>query len=290
MRAGVETEEQLRACIDAPELSLIYIDTGYFAPEMWREKAEAVRKSGKLCAARFPHIFRKEADRLFTENIEELSAFDAFLLRSFEELGFIYERLHKEGRHIPPLIFDHSMYSFNLEALRAAAGLGADTITLPLELNMRELKYLCSKYRIYKEKKEAETKQAPGIELTVYGRIPMMVTAQCVKKTKAGCDKKPCVLYLKDRKNELMPVKNCCSFCYNTVLNSKPTVIYDMKDEIEELAPDFMRLEFTVEDYKDTARIISEAAKIWSSTGKDIEKRSGRAGDFTRGHFKRGVE
>lgn len=283
----METEEQLRACIDAPELSLIYIDTGYFAPEKWREYAGAVRKSGKLCGARFPHIFRKEADRLFKDNIEELSDFDAFLLRSFEEVGFIYENFRKEGRHIPTLIFDHSMYSFNLESLRSASGLGADTVTLPLELNLRELKYLCEKYRIYRESHEQES--VPGLELTVYGRIPMMVTAQCVKKTTSGCDKKPCLLYLRDRKNELMPVKNCCSFCYNTVLNSKPTVIYDLKDEIESLSPDFLRLEFTVEGFRETAAIISEAAEIWKGPGRGRTAATG-AGGFTRGHFKRGVE
>ena len=76
--------------------------------------------------------------------------------------------------------------------------------TAPLELNSREL----------------EEKGICGEELMVYGNIPMMVTAQCLKKTLEGCTGRPELLWMKDRKGKEFPVKNHCRFCYNTIYNS----------------------------------------------------------------------
>ncbi len=279
LRAGVETKEQLRACLDTPELSLIYIDTGHFKPDIWESCIESCRSVGKRCGARFPHIFRQEAEGLFEANREKLLKFDLFLLRTLEELGYVREKFKDEGERIPPLVFDYTIYAFNRESLELISGLKADTITLPLELNFRELKGLLSDRRIF-EGEEGEDKL--NTELTVYGRIPMMVTAQCIKKTVSGCDKKESILYLKDRTGSMMPVKNCCSCCYNTVYNSKPTMIYDLRKEIEALSPDFLRLEFTTESYEETLSILRDAVK-------DISELK-RGKEYTGGHFKRGVE
>ena len=69
--------------------------------------------------------------------------------------------------------------------------LGASELTWPVELNSRELGRL----------------PVPG-ELVVYGRLPMMVSAQCIHKGTEQCDKKPEILVLKDRKGAQFPVKN----------------------------------------------------------------------------------
>ena len=74
----------------------------------------------------------------------------------------------------------------------------------------------------------------------------------------------------------------CCSCCYNTVYNSKPTMIYDLRKEIEALSPDFLRLEFTTESYEETLSILRDAVK-------DISELK-RGKEYTGGHFKRGVE
>ena len=72
-----------------------------------------------------------------------------------------------------------------------------------------------------------------GNEMVAYGKIPMMVSAQCLKKTTKGCDHKKEVLVLKDRKNSEMQVKTHCDFCYNTILNSKPLSVIGMEKEIK---------------------------------------------------------
>ena len=54
------------------------------------------------------------------------------------------------------------------------ADLNMKEYTLPYELNASELKSVCGK----------------GSELIVYGRAPLMVSKQCVRKTYGKCDKK----------------------------------------------------------------------------------------------------
>ena len=58
--------------------------------------------------------------------------------------------------------------------------------TAPLELNSRELREL----------------DIRNGELLVYGRIPVMVSAQCIERTTSGCSKKPGVRVLQDRRDE----------------------------------------------------------------------------------------
>lgn len=137
--------------------------------------------------------------------------------------------------------------------------------TLPLELNRRELAALCHA--------DGNTPH----ELVVYGRAPMMVSAQCVRKTAKSCDRKRCVMYLRDRKGMQLPVKNNCTFCYNTILNAQPTVLLDLPDELSTVGADCLRLEFTTESGTEVKEILS---------GRRIFKNNA----FTRGHFHRGVE
>ena len=68
-------------------------------------------------------------------------------------------------------------------------------------------------------------------ELIVYGYLPMMVSAQCVKKTMEGCTGRPEVLYLRDRKGKAFPVKNQCRFCFNTIYNESPLSLLGLSGE-----------------------------------------------------------
>ena len=112
-----------------------------------------------------------------------------------------------------------------------------------------------------------------GKELVVYGRVPMMVTAQCIRRTSLRCDKRMCTMKLKDRTGAFLPVKNNCTFCYNTIYNSVPTVLYDWTDEIFKIGPASVRYEFTVETGEELKNVI-----------RGMVPKS-----FTRGHFRKGV-
>ena len=147
---------------------------------------------------------------------------------------------------------------------------GAARLTLPVELNYQELKAIGCR----------------GKELVVSGRLPMMVTAQCLKKTGPGCDRRPGILYLRDRKGQEMPVKNSCMFCCNTILNSAPLSLCREASRIRELGPASVRVLLTTENGRESRRVIRAAADAFilgRDTGEPYEV-------FTRGHMKRGVE
>ena len=150
--------------------------------------------------------------------------------------------------------------------------MGAKRITLPLELTNKELMEI--------------SRTDPPSDLVVYGRLPMMVSAQCIKKTTSGCDKRREAINMKDRTGKLLPVKNHCRFCYNTIYNPSPLLLFDCKNEISALKPDGLRMKFTIETEEETIRIL----KAFLEEGKKKEVLPVLLKDFTRGHFRRGVE
>ena len=139
-----------------------------------------------------------------------------------------------------------------------------------MELNFRELGQVCT----------------GRDELIVYGRLPVMYSAICIRKTTSGCSRQPETLWLKDRKNKRFPVKNHCSVCFNTVYNSSPLHLLDCQDEVRELSPASVRLMFTTED-ADTAKALVAA---YHDVYKMYKKADYKLEDFTRGHYRRGIE
>ena len=167
---------------------------------------------------------------------------------------------------------DYGIYTMNREAAKMIARMASGfrfRFTLPVELNSREL----------------EEKGCRGGELIVYGRLPMMVTAQCMKKTVAACTKKPELLSLKDRMGKEFPVKNHCRFCYNTIYNSSPLSLLKDRKLIDRLNPGSLRLNFTTESREEIRTVIGAFSGCFLE-GRETELQ----GDFTRGHFKRGIE
>ena len=90
---------------------------------------------------------------------------------------------------------------------------------------------------------------------------------------------------MKDRMGKEFPVKNMCRFCYNTVYNCSPVSLLQDKSMIERLAPKSLRLNFTVESGERILTVIRAFAEVFIKDGE-----TELSGDFTRGHFKRGIE
>ena len=122
--------------------------------------------------------------------------------------------------------------------------------------------------------------------MIVYGHLPMMVSAQCIKKTTKGCDRKETTLKLKDRLNNIFLVENHCRYCYNTIYNSKPLLLLKEKNEIKSLQVETVRLNFTMEDKAKTKEVL----KMFVDTYIFDKNIDNKISDFTRGHYKRGVE
>lgn len=267
MHVSLEQPEQLGEVLGFCEVNTISVDAGSWEPGQWRKTVDECHKKQKKCCLVLPHIFRKEAQVYFSVHADKLkeAGFDGLVIRSLEEVEFC-----KEIGLDLPMLFDYTMYSFNRLSKSMLYQMGASRLTAPVELNNKEL----------------EERDCRGEELIVYGKLPMMVTAQCISKTVEGCKKTPQLLTLKDRMGKELPVKNHCTFCYNTIYNASPLSLLGSEKQIEGMCPASIRLQFTTETANETRQILQAFISCYLKK----EQWEMPLEEFTRGHFKRGVE
>ncbi len=267
-----ETEEQFEASLSQPEAGRIYLEA--FAVgrrDMCRKLGELSGQAhllGKEFYLALPHVFRMETARWYCENWQQIAqaGIDGCLIRNLEELSFLREM----GMDPSMIQGDSQLYVSSNEAILGWEMLSLQHYTLPSELNARELRDLdCS-----------------GGELVIYGYQPLMLSAQCIHKNTAGCDKSESVSYLKDRYGKLFSVKNHCEDCYNILYNISPLALFRHFQEIQALRPARLRLSFTIESGREVERMFGYYRQARAGS---LDEGS-YLPDFTNGHFKRGVE
>lgn len=166
---------------------------------------------------------------------------------------------------------DYQLYGYSKEAILAWKELSLGRLTLPVELNFKELKKLdCQKG-----------------EIILYGRQPLMISSQCLHKNTLKCDGKAGMLQMKDRYGNLFPVRSQCSDCYNIIYNASPLSLLHHMPEIRLLGPEAVRISFTTENRTEAEQIFACYRQAVSSRGDSREK---YLQDYTNGHWKRGVE
>jgi putative protease len=114
-----------------------------------------------------------------------------------------------------------------------------------------------------------------GKGITVYGKIPLMLTRNCPIKNGKTCAECGRQSEITDRMGIKFPVR--CFMGYSEILNSRPIYMADRLGEIPEC--DILFFNFTTESKEEVADIIS---------AYNQEKRPD--GEFTRGLLYRGVE
>ena len=261
---SVEREEQLDACLKAKNIQRIYLDEASFSEEEIRRFAKKIKERGIEAALRFRRIERREDPGMsclswLTEN-EETSLFSTFLFRSLDQVS-VLQRVERKNFYS---VFDYTLYSYNASALEVWKDFHAETITFPIELNFREDKDFSS----------WANKAGLSTELLFYGHLPMMVSANCVEKTRNRCTKNNNILGLIDRQNKELSVRLYCKFCYNQIFNADVFSLFGLEKEVAALKPDSLRLEFTVESKNEVEEVLQ---------GKMNKS-------FTRGHFHKGIE
>lgn len=276
----LEKPEYVDEMLSFEEIDTIYLDCCAFDENMVIKLCGDSRRDGRVFYYVLPHIFRAKEEHWLDKVYETLcsSGLAGFVVKNYEEI----EYLVKKGCSLP-LRCDNSIYIYNQRARKTLVDYaGFEFFTLPAELNERELRRLSS----------AQS------ELVVYGRIPMMVSAQCVRKNTGGCTKQPeqkknskqvrqpKELVLTDRYKNEFPVKNQCRFCYNKIYNCKPLSLLSSKNEVDKLSPGAVRLDFTTESVQE-AKTVTEC--FINAYKRGIPYRE-EPWEFTRGHFKRGVE
>lgn len=267
---SVESKEQFKAAAESGDVSRIYMDSNIsarlFEDHELISLREECKRQGKEIFLAMPHIFRKDAVELFDRDYKAFLAFDfdGVLIRNCESFHFL-----REHGFDKTVILDHNLYVFNQEAKEFWKKQGVFSFTAPVELNERELAFL----------------GLQEAELILYGRLPAMISAQCITKTTKECTKCPGIVWMTDRYQKRLPVRNCCNFCYNMIYHTSVLFLADLREAIQKLNPAGIRLSFTLEDAKETARILKLCG--------DLYYRGHQANladtDFIRGHFKRGI-
>ena len=263
----LDTPDGFDTVLELESVRELQLEADGFEPDQWSAYAFSCHEAGKRCVLVLPVIFRTEAIRFFEKNWQYLTeaGFDGLLVRSMEEIVYVKEK----GFSIP-LFGDHNLYVFNQTAKETYDQMGLTRQTLPLELNSQELEQL----------------GCQGMELVVYGYLPVMTSAQCIQKTTDRCTHRPGLLRMRDRTGKDLPVKNRCTFCYNTIYNPSPLSLLGQEHLIHRLAPDAIRLQFTWETKEQIRQIVQAYRAVF------LEGKTGQIPftDITRGHFKRGVE
>lgn len=261
----IEKESYLKEVLKFDEITAIYLDINMLDKPI-KTYIELCHRANKKCMLVMPHIFRntKQTSFDFYKHLLDENL-DGIVIKNYEEFEYL-----KSLGYNKAIIVDANVYTFNELSHRFWEGRQISYDTAPVELNYREL----------------ANRGIRDSELIVYGYLPMMVSAQCVHKTIEGCNKTSTELFLKDRMNKQFMVRNNCKFCYNTIYNCQPLVLLDNEKEIRALSPRSLRLNFTIEDPKEVSSIVQQYINcfIYHKPVKNAFH------EFTRGHFKRGIE
>ena len=224
------------------------------------------RECGKQAAIAMPRVDRPGYDAAeLKEHAEELleAGLSFFLVRSLETLAcFCRKGLAGSVRT------DASIYAWNSKAKAFLNGLRTAGDTAPVELNRKEL------FR----------RDNSGSELIIYGLLPLMVSAQCLKKNTDRCTRKGETLTLTDRMGTKFSIKCECVFCYNILYNVLPLSLLRDIPQILRMGFSSFRIELTNESGRDAEQILKNAAEAVAAAEGTV------SGESTRGHFLRGVE
>lgn len=256
---SVENLRQLDVVLSYEQIDSIYVSMHGFANEEELIRAgQKIHERGKKFYLMTPHIWRNAVERRLLQSIDTiLEVVDGIVAKTTEAYTYFLPYSDRTK-----LVTDYTVYSMNSRAAQAWKEQGAHKMTLPVELNRGELTALAQ--------------QSPlSCELVVYGHLPMMVSAQCPVKNALGCQKKPMVTRLRDRKGCQHYVKNYCDICCSVIYNSEPLYLLDLEREWERMQVDSVRLQFTVESEEKIRQILEKGLP---------------EGEYTRGHWKRGVE
>ena len=286
LSASVTTLPQFLACLNAG-VSRIYVSYAAMSGEM--ENGLKAAKADGILAEIFlslPVILRAETREQMkrVKALLDTGLFDGAQTPSPSGLMWL-----KENGWKGKIAFDHRIYIWNRQTWEYWSA-DMDTYCAPLELNGRDVLALPSPEEGNRGRKE----------ILVYGRIPMMVTANCIRKTAGECPKdvRPekgakaeardgrtgKELLLIDRYQAEFPVVTDCRFCVNVIYNSVPLSLHGFLGDLAESGAAFLRLDFLEESGKETEKIL----RLFENglSGKQAQPEYA----FTTGHFRKGAQ
>lgn len=252
----ISSVEQMEGLISYKKVKDIYIDLQYFQIEdiihLWNVY------SGYRYYIVLPPVFRIVMQEEFMDLLKRFSNnIKGIVVRNLDEFSYL-----KSIAYDGEIIADYSLYTMNRYALENYSW---NRDTLPVELNEKEL------LRRVDDRNSGEW--------IVYGYQQLMISKQCICKNTYGCKKDNRWEHITDRYKKRFPVRMVCKYCYNLIYNNTPTVLFDVRTPLLQKKNLRHRLIFTIEDKQQTQAVLD----CYFNHRK-------YEGEYTRGHFSRGVE
>lgn len=272
---SAETPQLTLSVARLEQLSPALLDLGRPAricvPLEEASRMEALPGGGSEWCVTLPRIWRDRDEPALRSQLEQART-----------LGFTSVLIGNLG-HLPlvrgmdfHLYGDYGLNVFNSRSLAYLKGKGLESACVSFELRFAQIRDL---------------KKVLPAEAIVYGRLPLMITENCLVQNETGCrlDRQgacvpkdgPCRCsppnVLRDRTGAAFPLLP--AYGHRTeIQNSKPLYLAD-RPGYRTLGLSYARLRFTTETAEECVRIL-----------RDYLDAAPAAGDFTRGLYERGVE
>lgn len=265
INASCISAEQLRCLLKMSCISEITVPY-----RIYRDNRDYIKSAvdNKKIYIRLPYVIRNKWLKKHEKELDECllsNEVAGVMTANYEGLEYCKKKgLKKE------IISDLHLYALNRRAVCMYKKLGVNRITVPIELN----------------KKELLRRGIIGEEIIVYGRFPLMVSAQCIKKTKSGCAGCEGFVYIEDRYHVSFPDFHECENCTNILYNSVPISLHKDLDMVSRLRAKSIRLDFSVESGDETEKVVA----LFNDLLTDPLFPNKPDYEFTRGHLNRGVE
>ena len=226
------------------------------AVNFWQELAQRVT----VCAV-LPRIIRDDRWPVVQHQLAQLRKLgvgEALI----GNLGHLLPA-HKAGMKLRG---DVSLNLYNSASVNAARELKMESAALSFEMTMPQIR---------------DVSKAVPCELLIYGRLPLMVTENCLIKGRTGsCTCKQGPAKLTDKTGAEFPIIKDGDSCRSILLNGKKLYWLDRQDDLGRLGLWATRLYFTTENAKEVDQILSYVH----------EPAPFNPGANTRGLYLRGLE
>ena len=247
---SVSRARQVTAALLAEKPAIVYVP----AEELDALEPTGLHGETELCAV-LPRVFRTADEQPLRAMLERHPEVTSVAIGNLGHLPIV-RGLDRTLRG------DFGLNVYNSRAVKFWRDRGLSSVTVSFELRWQQVRDL------------AKYADCEGI---VYGRLPLMITENCVTKSNVGCAHGAGSV-LTDRTGAQFPVQ-CAYGCRCEIENGKVLVLAD-KPEVFRCGLRYGRLRFTTESPEACAAIL-RAHKAGNVTAGE---------DATRGLFYRGVE
>ena len=219
--------------------------------EIWIKTSEVLREKDYPKLEKLIHLSKDFAKGMLISNLETYS----------------YLKYHN---YTGEIALNYHVYVWNQDALDFWNE-KIDSFLMPVELNVHEWKQL----------------QNEKAEYLCYGKVPMMVTSNCIRKTKDACRGMGVSFddSITDRYKTNFNVQSNCNYCYNVIYNSVPHSLHQNLNQILGLEGRALRLDFTTESAKETKQILEAYVEYLDTQKADFSF----VKEYTTGHYKKGA-